>query len=207
MSSRKMSSGKDKGKASAREGSDRKGLRQEADGIVNEGVAIQDSASSLDRGAMESSLQVAASKYRDALELVPGHAEASYNLATCLSEQADLLELEGDIPGRQIQIALMTEARTLLAEVIARDTSRRGETTALAHHATGNLLRSFAEFYRRHCPDTACPVGCPSLQDILEGLRQACQHFEAAVFIQQHLGASIANTGEVLTHWGDAEAR
>ena len=53
-------------------------------------VRGQDSAASLPPAQASGALELAAKRYREALERFPGHAEAAYNLATCISEQAAL---------------------------------------------------------------------------------------------------------------------
>lgn len=53
-------------------------------------AVFQDAASKLSPRQAIANLQAAEAKYKSALVTVPGHAEASYNLATCLSEQADM---------------------------------------------------------------------------------------------------------------------
>lgn len=59
-------------------------------------LLIQDGVSVMTPDAALDALHSAEAKYRNALVSLPGHAEASYNLATCLSEQADLKrELNG----------------------------------------------------------------------------------------------------------------
>ena len=60
---------------------------------------VQDSAANLPDSQASTALKLANEKYREALRLLPGHAEAAYNLATCLSEQADLLSTYEDQVG------------------------------------------------------------------------------------------------------------
>lgn len=62
----------------------------------------QDSAANLPDSQASTALKLANDKYREALRLLPGHAEAAYNLATCLSEQADLLSTYEDQVGFDI---------------------------------------------------------------------------------------------------------
>lgn len=59
---------------------------------------IQDAASKLSPGQAITTLQAAEAKYKTALISAQGHPEASYNLATCLSEQADV---RGDLVGAE----------------------------------------------------------------------------------------------------------
>ncbi|CAM9530927.1 unnamed protein product [Discosporangium mesarthrocarpum] len=50
-----------------------------------------------------------------------------------------------------------------------------------------------------------CGIVCPSLEKLCAGLDMACNSFETAVRIQRQLESSVADTGEVLEQWGDAE--
>lgn len=56
----------------------------------------QDTASDLPSPEAAAALVTAAEKYREALARLPGHPEAAYNLATCLSEQAELRHEQAD---------------------------------------------------------------------------------------------------------------
>lgn len=83
-----------------------------------------------------------------------------------------------------VQATLLGEARTILTEVISRDTSSRGATTALAHHALGNVIGSVVELHREHCPSPSsnCPLRCPSPAKCMELLHQSCR-FEFNLFL------------------------
>ncbi|CAM9708136.1 unnamed protein product [Pylaiella littoralis] len=202
-----MGKGKRKGSAGSSSGDGRNGdqktLRSAVEKAVNEAVNLQDSASDLPALQAAAALESAAQRYREALTRLPGHAEAGYNLATCLSEQADL-----KLDSRE-QVSLLRESRAVLESVIEADTSGRGGTTALAHHALGNVIRSLVEVFRDHCPTAPCAdccVGCPSTAECKEQSSQACRHLEASVSIIKNLQNQSGGTEEVLIHWGDAFA-
>ncbi|CAM9367872.1 unnamed protein product [Ectocarpus fasciculatus] len=202
--------GKGKGKkksvggASGAKG-DQKAVRAAVETIVNDAVQLQDSASDLPAPQALAALQAAAARYREALAKLPRHAEAAYNLATCLSEQAD-----SDLnPGIREQMALLSESRSLLESVIEADTSGRGATAALSHHALGNVICAVVEVFQDQCPtaqcaDCSCSVGCPSAAARKEHLSLACRHFEASVSITKRLQNQRGEAEEVLIHWGDA---
>ncbi|CAM9186080.1 unnamed protein product [Ectocarpus sp. 13 AM-2016] len=182
---------------------DQKAERAAVETIVNDAVQLQDSASDLPAAQALAALQAAAAKYREALARLPRHAEAAYNLATCLSEQADL-DLN---PGMREQMALLSESRSLLESVIEADTSGRGATTALAHHALGNVICAVVEVLEDQDPAAQRAdgsVGCSSAATRKEDLSLACRHFEASVSITKRLQNQRGEAEEVLIHWGDA---
>ncbi|CAM9801483.1 unnamed protein product [Ectocarpus sp. 6 AP-2014] len=182
---------------------DQKAVRAAVETIVNDAVKLQDSASELPAPQALAALQAAAAKYREALARLPRHAEAAYNLATCLSEQAD-----SDLnPDMREQMALLSESRSLLESVIEADTSGRGATTALAHHALGNVICAVVEAFEDQRPTGQCADGsveCPSAAARKEHLSLACRHFEASVSITKRLQNQRGEAEEVLIHWGDA---
>lgn len=67
---------------------------------------MQDSANCASLVEAAAALGNAAARYRDALERLPGHPEATYNLATCLSEQADLNATDGRDAAKQEQVGV-----------------------------------------------------------------------------------------------------
>ncbi|CAM9771572.1 unnamed protein product [Ectocarpus sp. 12 AP-2014] len=182
---------------------DQKAVRAAVETIVNDAVQLQDSASDLPAPQALAALQAAAAKYREALARLPRHAEAAYNLATCLSEQAD-----SDLnPGMREQMALLSESRSLLESIIKADTSGRGATTALAHHALGNVICAVVQVLEDQGPTAQCAdgsVGCSSAAARKEDLSLACRHFEASVSITKRLQNQRGEAEEVLIHWGDA---
>eukprot|EP00752_Nemacystus_decipiens_P011360 g10094.t1 len=198
---------KGKNKASSGAG-DLKSLRSAVEAAVNEAVKIQDSASDLPPADAAIALETATQRYREALTRLPTHAEASYNLATCLSEQADLKA------NTREKVALLRESRATLESVIAADTSGRGATTALAHHALGNVICGLVEEFREHCPTTTadtsaipcvdCRVPCPSAAECKQELSQACRHLETAISITERLQNQSGDIEEILVHLGDA---
>ncbi|CAM9786653.1 unnamed protein product [Scytosiphon promiscuus] len=200
--------GKGKKKASSASSGDHKAVRAGVEAAVNEAVNIQDSAGGLPVAQASAALEGAAQRYREALTRLPKHAEAGYNLATCLSELADLKN------DAREQVALMRESRTLLESVIEADTSGRGATTALAHHALGNVICAMVGLFREHCPMVSaqpcgdCCIGCPSAMACKGELAQACRHLEAAVAITERLQnqTQSGEMEEILVHWGDTLA-
>eukprot|EP00903_Cladosiphon_okamuranus_P018908 g17390.t2 len=193
--------GKGKGKASSGAGN-QKSLRSAVETAVNEAVKIQDSASDLGPAEAASALRTAAQRYREALTRLPGHAEAAYNLGTCLSEQADLKD------NAREKVLLLREARAALESVIAADTSGRGATTALAQHALGNVIRGMVEAFRDHCPTPCadCCVPCLSGAECKQELSRACRHLETAVSITERLQNQSGDIEEILVHLGDVFA-
>ncbi|CAM9661957.1 unnamed protein product [Ascophyllum nodosum] len=199
-----MGGGK-KGRSASKSGAsgDQRALRNAVDAIVNEAVTIQDSAASLPPAQASGALELAAKRYREALERFPGHAEAAYNLATCISEQAALQDTY------ERQVALRLESRALLEGVVERDTSGRGATTALAHHAAGNVIRDLVEAYRGRAADNARPDGplrCFSPAECMEQLQQACRHLDSSISIEQRLQNPSGHVDEALVHFGDTLA-
>jgi hypothetical protein len=69
--------------------------------------------------------------FRSALSLCPQHADASYNMATLLIDRANYSKK---------YTSNISVAMNMLKDVISRDTSRRGETTGLAHRAIATAL-------------------------------------------------------------------
>lgn len=67
---------------------------------------MQDSSCSLPPVEAAAALGNAAARYKDALERLPGHVEAAYNLATCLSEQADLNATDDGDAAKQEQVRI-----------------------------------------------------------------------------------------------------
>lgn len=59
---------------------------------------VQDEVANFSPARSRAALEAAEAKYREALELIPGHAEAAYNLATCLSERAGAKGALGNSP-------------------------------------------------------------------------------------------------------------
>lgn len=76
--------------------------------------------------------------FRNALIRSPQHADASYNLATLLIDRAGCLPIFAhDI----------STAMNILKDIISRDTSRRGETTGLAHRTiAAALVKNYTSF-------------------------------------------------------------
>ena len=72
----------------------------------------------------------AESYFQRALDLYPGHADAIYNQATVTMDRTSSTD----------DVRPILNAMDTLREVIARDTSRRGETTGLAHRAIASCL-------------------------------------------------------------------
>ncbi|CAM9368299.1 unnamed protein product, partial [Hapterophycus canaliculatus] len=206
--------GKGKKKAAGVASAGQKAMRAGVEAAVNEAVAMQDSAGDLPPHQASTALEAAARRYRDALARLPKHAEAAYNLATCLSEQADLKHDAREQAPLLLQVTLMRESRSLLEAVIEADTSGRGATTALARHALGNVICAMVALFRDHCPTISanpcgdCCIGCPPAAACKEELAQACRHLEAAVSITQRLQnqRQSGDMEDILVHWGDTLA-
>eukprot|EP00041_Stephanoeca_diplocostata_P000956 m.18058 g.18058 ORF g.18058 m.18058 type:complete len:576 (-) comp11374_c0_seq1:341-2068(-) len=149
--------------------------------------------------AARQSIAKAEEDYSKILENHGGtHLDARYNLGMCHYQKADI---EESIQSWRSMQDELQAARMHLERAIADDTSRRGETTGLAHATLASVLVRIADF------DTSDGKKGLSLRERLDLHRAAADHLTRALEIHQIQGdGSGAHNGALRVQAGDNQA-
>jgi hypothetical protein len=125
---------------------DKKMNKKEADKKVNEGVRVMTKAEkeSCER-SKKKLFQQAMVLFQSALSLVENHADAMYNLAIAHLEVVYIKCGSDDCMSPEDILSHLTTPIDILSTVIVNDTSKRGETTGLAHRILANVYCRYRE--------------------------------------------------------------